>query len=395
MLIVSVDMFVYVRGVYYCKPYSFTSLSQFWELDDKSTLLGIEHIHDSIPKGWVAIPANIKCLDIKNICSKKALKRKKNEELVRLAVDNEKVAYIRMPDYRVYRVYKLIKGAIPFFCEFHGDWEEALLAQKYNNKGIKNNIKMLVAPLRAAQAKKRYFELAKESLANISIGPALVSKYELNVKPFLTTTNHIVSQKDIITNFSKQKYKEVYEFIYIGELQHRKGLNFLLEAIKLIKTNSKIKFRLQIVGEGYQKEELIDYCKVLDLDDCVDFCGAIYDRNLLDQKLIEADVFILPSIAAEGVPRVLQEAQSKGCAIIATDIGGTYWQLENNSGFLIRPKSSDEIHINLLKLCDGNELLAEMKITAIKQANLFSYEKQKNGIQSFLLENLGKYFDRV
>lgn len=387
MLIVCNDTFILVNGKYYCKSYSLLSLSQYWDIFSNVKLLGIEIIGSVVPDGWISIPQEIVFYPINDVNSYNCFTKYKIKKRIWNLIKNENLAYLRMPDYRVLEVYKLIRNKIRFFCEFHGDWEEALLAQKLNTVGFRNKFKYLLAGYRAKIASNYYKEISKNSLINISIGPKLIEKYNLNVKPALATTNHII-KKNMIFERSDFKLKGgILKLLYVGELQHRKGLHYLINALLDLKRYETFKFDLTIIGQGYLESELKEIVKIKKLGNDIKFKGAIYNPEALAKEYKNADVFILPSIAGEGVPRVLQEAQAFGCAVIATNVGSTYWQLQNNSGILIEPKSTEAL-MNAIKLMFNDEKRKEFSLNATKNAYEFNYEKQKKNIFNFLKNNL-------
>ncbi len=392
MLIVSVDHFININGRYYCKPYSLLSLSQYWDIFPRVKLLGKEIVGTSVPSGWMPIPDKIVFYPINGIDNKNLFKRKQIKAALWNFIKDEDIVYIRMPDFLVLEIYKLIKNKIPYFCEFHGDWEESLLTQKLHTIGFKNKIKGFLAAYRAKKAGKYYREIGKNALVNISIGPRLIEKYDLNIRPSLATANHIIKKEMIIEREDFKLNEDVLKLLFVGELQHRKGLNYLIQALSQLKKDSNYKFSLSIVGVGYLDEELHAKVKDNGLQEEIDFKGAIYDRTMLAKEYKDANVFVLPSIAGEGVPRVLQEAQAFGCAIIATDIGSTYWQLQNDSGLLIEPNSSESL-MNAIKIMYEEARRKELSLNATKNAFEFTYEKQKKGIAEFLHKYLEKYIN--
>lgn len=392
MLIISADIFVEKDNKMYCKPYSFTSLSQFWELADNVTLLGIKKDNYDI-SGWKEVPNHVSCIAINNIIQLSVFKNKSLANHIKSVAAKHSVIYLRMPDKKNYQVFKIISEIAPVFCEFHGDWEEAFNIQRLNKVGFKDKFKGLIAIYRASKAKQAYYKILRKSIFNLTIGPKLARDYgmlDVSSAPCLATTNHIVSEKDIVDlGMINTSRGACLKLIYIGELQTRKGLIYLLGALKDLKTN-KINFHLTVVGDGYLMASLKSFVEDNNLIADVSFLGAIYERSKLDYLLLKSDVFVLPSIAAEGVPRVLQEAQSKACAIIATDIGSTYWQLEKEGGLLIKPKCKNSIVDAIIRLAMDPIYLQSMKEGAVVRAGFFAYEKQKQEIQSFVKDNLTK-----
>ena len=57
-----------------------------------------------------------------------------------------------------------------------------------------------------------------------------------------------------------------------GRLTPQKGYPYLLESIKILKERN-LKFRVWIVGDGENKEELIEKARALEVLDKVEFLG--------------------------------------------------------------------------------------------------------------------------
>lgn len=109
--------------------------------------------------------------------------------------------------------------------------------------------------------------------------------------------------------------------LFVGGLQPRKGLRYLIDAAKDITERATI----VIVGDEQptyagSRQVLQEQVRELNLDGKVLFLGNIA-RDRLGTVYSAADVFVLPSLA-EGLPTVLLEAMSFGSCVVATDIPG-------------------------------------------------------------------------
>lgn len=153
--------------------------------------------------------------------------------------------------------------------------------------------------------------------------------------------------------FDKQISKEYFELSesglvigYVGSINKRKGLDFLIEAY--IKINKIYKnTELLIVGDvspGYS-----DYWE--DLNKRVEENGS-HIKHLSYSKEVSRvysamDVFILPS-RSEGLPRVVIEAMGHKIPVIATDVGGTKEIIKNNiNGFIIEKDNVEDLECAL------------------------------------------------
>lgn len=144
--------------------------------------------------------------------------------------------------------------------------------------------------------------------------------------------------------------------LFVGGLQPRKGLRYLIEAAKLLRSDPTI----AIVGDepsGYagSKQALEQQVSELGLEGKVLFLGS-FPREYLGGVYNAADLFVLPSLA-EGLPTVLLEAMSHGRCVLATDIPGNRDLVKDEwNGLLVEPRNSGELSRKIDYLLSDNEL---------------------------------------
>jgi glycosyltransferase involved in cell wall biosynthesis len=102
---------------------------------------------------------------------------------------------------------------------------------------------------------------------------------------------------------------------YVGQLIARKGLTTLLKAFSKLPAARK---KLVIIGEGEQKNELVQLASTLNIGKDVAFLGFRNDRLAF---LKGFDVSVLPS-QLEGIPRTLMEAMAASIPVVASNIPG-------------------------------------------------------------------------
>lgn len=99
--------------------------------------------------------------------------------------------------------------------------------------------------------------------------------------------------------------------LFIGHLIWHKNLRLVLDTVKELEKAGE-NYRLLIVGDGYDGEEIRQYADSLDLpEDMVRFMGRIEDRELLAGVILCSDLFFFPSVY-DNSPLVLREAASLG-----------------------------------------------------------------------------------
>lgn len=108
-------------------------------------------------------------------------------------------------------------------------------------------------------------------------------------------------------------------FLFVGRMMWYKGIRISLDALKMA-MDEGIDFRMILVGDGAEKEEMVAYAASLGLGDKVIFTGAIRDRELLRAYFTRSDLFLFPStFDTNGI--VVREAAA--CALPSALIRGS------------------------------------------------------------------------
>lgn len=146
--------------------------------------------------------------------------------------------------------------------------------------------------------------------------------------------------------------------LFVGSVGLRKGIPYLLEALRRIK--GKIPFTCQIAGSLEIKPE-----RISEYNDVCNFLGRV-PRSQVQDLYNWADVFVLPSIC-EGSAMVTYEALKLGVPIITTYNSGS--TVRNGiDGFIIPVRSVEAITDKLLKIYTNNHFFEE-------KANIQGYLK--------------------
>jgi glycosyltransferase involved in cell wall biosynthesis len=120
----------------------------------------------------------------------------------------------------------------------------------------------------------------------------------------------------------------------VSRLFREKGHKHLLNAAATLLSRQP-QLRLLIVGTGDEREALEAQAAGLGIAERVTFTGFYLD---IAGAFRAMDVFVQPSIDAEGFPTSVLEAQAAGLPVIASDIGGTKETLDVGvTGLLVPP----------------------------------------------------------
>jgi glycosyltransferase involved in cell wall biosynthesis len=163
-----------------------------------------------------------------------------------------------------------------------------------------------------------------------------------------------------ITKFNySQPVLNPISFLFIGRLLKSKGIELLLKSAEILKKEyPNIKFNIIGMPDPLNADSVNeDKLKKFHDQNIINYIGEVDNVVPYFNK---SSVFVLPSYYREGVPRTLLEALAKGKPIITTDhVGCRETVVNNENGFLIKPKSENQLTKALEKFINNPDLITK------------------------------------
>ena len=189
----------------------------------------------------------------------------------------------------------------------------------------------------------------------------ITSKYRFNKSKLIYRPNWVPVNNSF--NLKKRKEKAI---LSVGRLEEQKNYKFLIDEMK--NTN----FSIEIIGDGSLEETLISYAKENDVN-----LTIISKKNYMEllEKYNDYQYFVLPSFY-EGNPKVLIEAMSKGCIVLASNISNHTEIIKHNKNGIIFDLNKGSLKHALEGLDTNIELRKYIAFSAHKETNSkFSIDK--------------------
>lgn len=163
----------------------------------------------------------------------------------------------------------------------------------------------------------------------------------------------------------------------VKTLSPKYGIDILISAAALvIKNNPERNIKLEIYGEGPQKQELISLAKSLNIDDRVAFKGFVHN-SLLPEVYNSFSVSVSVS-DSESFGVVAVEAMACGCPVITSDADGFTEVVDNGKTGFIVPKKDIEATANAIQKFIDNPLLRDSMGKTGRQRVLKLYNWDSN-----------------
>lgn len=237
-------------------------------------------------------------------------------------------------------IYKLQGGAIPVIGRFNHYsfcpnprrmdnecYKQCTTAAKFRHDNSSNWQRILSLPFfsfrtygypRLVNAIDRCFALSpavKEIYSEIGINADLIKVmpnfYDSEFKPPGTTRERTTEAPS-------------WRILYVGRLSSSKGVDVLLKGMAHLLQDTSVDIRLDIVGDGPERDELVNFVETNSIQDSVEFHGYVpYEK--VPEFYIRSDIFVHPGLWPEPFGRTILEAMQFDCVPVVSNLGGPPW----------------------------------------------------------------------
>lgn len=221
---------------------------------------------------------------------------------------------------------------------------------------------------------------------NESYADYVMKKLRLQTRPFICYSGVPDSiaekQKEIVNNID---FPASLDFIYVGRLVKYKNVDTVIKALNIKYRNDN--YKLHIVGDGAEKENLQNLAKKLGCESKVIFYGQ-QPRDKVFEMMKQSYAFIMVS-NNETFGMVYIEAMLAGCITIASKNGGVDGVIiDGENGYLSRQGDVEDL-VKTLDRIERNINIISLRKKAIHTA----YEYRDSKIAKRYLDDIIKWED--
>lgn len=153
----------------------------------------------------------------------------------------------------------------------------------------------------------------------------------------------------------------VVRILWAGRMLAWKRVDTLLRALGRLGERSISNYRLDLIGDGPEKNALMQLADSLNLGSRVTFHPFVQPEELR-KEMSQSDIFVWPSDSEEGWGVVINEAMAEGCAVVACNEAGAAPVLieDGKNGFLFALNDSQRLSEILERLITDPEYTASI-----------------------------------
>jgi len=193
--------------------------------------------------------------------------------------------------------------------------------------------------------------------------------------------------EDQFRKISKELREPNFDLLFVGRLEQRKGVHWLLKSLTLLHKKGK-KYTLRIVGHGPLTQELRKMISTNDLSQYVKFLGYLPQQELLKCYLL-AKVVVIPSLY-EGIPTVALEAMAAGKPLIVSNIPGLNELVVNGgNGLIVNPMDTRGLAFAINRILTSPNYLSSLDDINEKVLAKFDWKVVANNVAKTYHEALG------
>lgn len=203
-------------------------------------------------------------------------------------------------------------------------------------------------------------------------------QHTILISPYVAKyfTGSLAGQQHLIPNpvsdeFFQVEHKEVPgRLMFAGRLYGLKGVHDLIHAVASLRQTHECE--LMLAGSLHDRD-YVDGLKAniarFELEDKVRFMGLL-EPGEYRRALQETAVLVLPSYQ-ETAPMVIAEAMAAGVPVVATNVGGVKYQIDDGeTGFIVEPGDTSQLANRLSRLLGDPTLRHQFGEAARTKAEL-------------------------
>ncbi|HBL84303.1 MAG: hypothetical protein A2Y17_07395 [Clostridiales bacterium GWF2_38_85] len=199
-----------------------------------------------------------------------------------------------------------------------------------------------------------------------------------------------VLKKYNIDDLLIQKKSELIRILCVGRFLKLKHFDDVIVVISKLYHKGYDNIRLEIIGGGYEDDNLHKLAKKLGTEKVITFSGTMTPDGVR-KRMESTNIFIMSSDHREGWGAVINEAMNSGCAVLVSDaVGAAAYLIQNKiNGLCYHYNNTFNLYDNLKYLISNSRVCETLGINAYNTIlNLWNPETAADRLLAFAKSRL-------
>ncbi|QIU95145.1 glycosyltransferase [Bacteroides faecium] len=307
---------------------------------------------------------------------------------------NYKLMYNYLPPKYVYNIYLPKKSDVE--VAFVEGYATKILSASSNKKALRvawvhTDLMENAWPLQQRiyknweEEKKVYQIFNKVVCVSDSVKKVMISYYGLNnvVRIYNIVDSEIIKDRSLEkTNLSINK--NVFNMISIGRLVPQKGYDRLIKICVMLRDELEVRFRLYLIGEGEECDNLQSLILKNKLGEYVTLLGFKKNPYIY---LAQMDLFVCSS-RCEGYSLAIAESMVLGIPVVSTDCSGPNELLAFGKYGLLCENTENGLYKALKQLMTNKNMLLKYKLLSQERGKMLNVDSLLRDVDNLFRKNV-------
>jgi len=241
-------------------------------------------------------------------------------------------------------IFKLIFPGKKFVIRLGGDrqWEEAIQQRTYQN-----TLRQYYIDKKFSRKEKLFYTLSNFVLSSAD---HLIFNAEILRDIYTKHRGIEIEKTSIVKNFIPKIDKSILQpenrdylnILFIGRIILVRNLQRLIDAFVLVKEKMTDKIVLNIIGNGPEKNSLVEYVKGKNLGEYIFFSDGV-DHDTALNKIFNSDLLVFPSLTEINSNTIIEAIRLNKPVVTTRESGPYYADMHCDNMYYINPLDIDDI----------------------------------------------------
>jgi len=195
-----------------------------------------------------------------------------------------------------------------------------------------------------------------------------------------------VNEDDIQRLREQQGLSNEKVFVSVSRLSNEKNIDFMIEAIDSLRSETEVPFRFLMIGDGHQRDRLQQKIEDLGLQEHFTLVGAVPPDEMATWYRL-GDAFLFAS-KSETQGMVILEAMAAGLPVVAVRSSGIEDVVRHGYNGFKTPERQDKWGQAVKRLLEEDSLREELAKQALEFAEEFSVEQFATDVRTIYASTL-------